>query len=217
MKKNLVDDFYNYIEDHYCLGTTEELLGKRYTLGKQKETGNLIRMTIEEGLEISKVHFQENMAFGFDNREVIDDIFEIGYCDKGNLNLQSLPDCQEYKISEGDLFIYKTTDEVQHFKFHCQGCHMIAVHINFDVIKRALHPIMGRELLENWHEYLNTIFKGKVLVIEKASDELKNIANEMNRIAVDDVIGYIKLKQKTIEFLLVYFENIHNNSNFAPK
>ncbi|OZI12880.1 AraC family transcriptional regulator [Bacillaceae bacterium SAS-127] len=217
MMSKLVDDFYNYIEDHYCLATTEELLGKKYVIGKQKMIGSLLRMIIENGLEISKSQFQENMMLNFDNRQVVDDIFEIGFCYKGTVNILALPEHREYKLSSGDLFIYKTMNDVQQFCFDYQECQMMSVHINFNVIKSVLHPIWGEELLVDWQESLNHLFKESVLIVEKASYELKKIAYDIDDISVDNVIAYIKLKQKTIEFLVTYFERMYKEKTIMNK
>lgn len=217
MTNKLVDDFYNYIEDHYCLATTEELLGRKYLLGKQKMSGSLLRMIIEDGLEISKAQFQDHMELDFDNRHVVDDIFEIGFCYKGNLNVLSLPEHQEYKLSPGDLFIYKTMNDIQQFQFDYQECEILSVHINFDVIKSAFHPIWGEKLLADWQKRLNYIFKEHVLVIEKANYQLEKIAYDIDDISVDDVMAYIKLKQKTIEFLVTYFEDMYKEKIITNK
>ncbi|MGM7637063.1 helix-turn-helix domain-containing protein [Bacillus sp. Hm123] len=217
MMSKLVDDFYNYIEDHYCLATMDELLGKKYVIGKQKMIGSLSRMIIEEGVEIAKSQFQGNMMLDFDNRQVVDDIFEIGFCYKGTLNILALPEHEEYKLSPGDLFIYKTMNDVQQFQFDYRECEILSVHINFNVIKGAFHPILGEKLLADWQKRLNYIFKEQVLIIEKANYQLEKIAHDIADISVDDVMAYIKLKQKTIEFLVTYFEDMYKEKIIMNK
>ncbi len=60
----------------------------------------------------------------------------------------------------------------------------------------------------DWETQMNNIFKKDILVLEKASYDIKKIAEEIDAISIDSMMGYMKLKLKTIEFLAVFLKII---------
>ncbi len=60
----------------------------------------------------------------------------------------------------------------------------------------------------DWETQMNSIFKKDILIIEKASYDIKNIAEEIDSISIDNMMGYMKLKLKTIEFLAIFLKRI---------
>ncbi|TCO73123.1 helix-turn-helix domain-containing protein [Marinisporobacter balticus] len=205
IKKNIMDDYYKYIEDKYCYKTLDELLGKKYVIKDQLGEGNFFRIKIEDGLEISGFNILK-MEMDFDNRASDDDILEVGYCYSGDTKILSLPDYKEYRFKEGDLFIYKTLNKLDYFKFKYINCKAISIHMNFNIIKNAINSIREDQLITDWQKNIKSIFNENILIIEKASYDLRKIAQQIDAISSDNMIGYMKLKLKTIEFLATFLE-----------
>ena len=208
-EKDIVDTYYEYIEKEFNCKISEELLGKKYVIGKQFGTGNFLRMKIEKGLEISKV-IVDKTIMDFDNRRCNDNVFELGYCYSGYSKIISLPNNKEYILKQGDIFIYKTLNDVEYFKFKYNNCKTVSINLHFNTFKNAVNPIWEDKVIMDWETQMNNIFKKDILVLEKASYDIKKIAEEIDDISIDSMMGYMKLKLKTIEFLAIFFEN---NSN----
>ncbi|MCT4596139.1 MAG: AraC family transcriptional regulator [Anaeromicrobium sp.] len=205
IKKNIVDDYYKYIEDKYCSKTLDELLGKKYVIKDEFGAGDFFRIKIEDGLEISGLNISK-MEMDFDNRLNYEEILEVGYCYSGYIKILSLPDHKEYTFKKGDIFIYRTLNRLDYFKFKYKNCKTISIHINFNIIKNAINSIWEDKLITDWQENINNIFNGNILIIEKASYDLRKIAQEIDAITNHNVMGYMKIKLKTIEFLDTFLE-----------
>lgn len=216
IKKDIVDMYYKYIEGQFNCKISDELLGKKYIIEQQFVKGDFSRMKVEEGLEISKFKVN-NTELCFDNRKYEDDILEVGYCYSGDSKILALPSNKEYILKEGDIFTYKTPNDVEDFKFIYKNCKTMSIHMNFNTIKNVVNPIWEDKIIEDWQENINHIFKEDILIIEKASYEMKKIAEEIYSISTDNIMGYMKLKLKTIEFLDVFFRENSNEKNLNNK
>lgn len=146
----------------------------------------------------------------FDNREFGDNILEVGYCYSGWTEILSLPDNKKYLLKAGDVFIYKTFNKVDYFKFKHKNCKTMSIHMDFYNIKNTVNPIWEDRLILEWEQNINKIFKDNILIIEKASYDLRKIAKYIDKISTDNVMGYMKLKLKTIEFLAIFLEEKSN-------
>ncbi|RDY23308.1 helix-turn-helix domain-containing protein [Romboutsia maritimum] len=204
-KQDIVDMYYKYIEQELSCRTSEELLGKKYVISKKFGVGNFYRMKIEDGLEISTLKISKTDMY-FQNRKHNDDILEIGYCYSGCVKIFSSPQNKEYTLKEGDVFLYKALNDVEYFKFIYNNCQTISIHINLKNIKNVINPIWENRIITDWNKYTNNIFKEDILIIEKASLKIKELAKEIDSISVDNIMGYMKLKLKTIEFLDIFFQ-----------
>ncbi|MCT4606000.1 MAG: AraC family transcriptional regulator [Marinisporobacter sp.] len=205
MKKNIMDEYYKYVEDKYCMKTLDEVLGKKYFIKDQFGGGSFFRIKIEEGLEVSGFDISK-IDMEFDNRMTHEDVLEVGYCYRGDTKILSLPDHKEYTFKKDDICIYRTLNRLDHFKFKHRNCKTISIHMDFNAIKNAIHSIWEDQLIVDWQENIDNIFNGKVLIIEKASYDLRKIAQEMDTISSDNMMGYMKLKLKTIELLATFLE-----------
>lgn len=220
-KKDIVDMYYNHIEKEFNCKISDQLLGKRYVIGQEFVIGNFSRMKIEEGLEISKFKVNKTDLY-FDNRKHKEDILELGYCYSGHSKILCLPQNKEYILKAGDRFIYKIPNDVEKFKFTYDNCKTISIHMNLNTIRNVINPIWENKIIEDWHNNINNIFKGDILIIEKASYQIKKIAEQIDSISIDNIIGYMKLKLKTIELLETLFqenanEKILNNQKSQEK
>lgn len=200
-KRDVLDKYFNYIEEKYCSKTSEEFFCKKYTMKEQLSEGNLIRIKIEDGLEISKLDIKNNMEMELDNTDFEDQVLEVGYCYEGQAELLMLPSSKKYTIKAGDVFIYKMVNDVDYFKFKYRGCKITSVSMNFDLIKSAINPMWENQLMIQWYDYLDTIFKGDTIVIQKTTYDIQKIAEDIDLISIDNMMGYMKIKLKTIEFL----------------
>lgn len=214
VNRNIVDVYFEYIEDKYCSKVMEKLIGKKYVLAEQFGSGNLLRVTIEDGLEISRFMITNTMEMDFDNRGFNDDILHVGYCYSGDAKILMLPNNKKYIIKAGDIFVYRMLNDAEYFKFMYKEVDIVSIHMNFDVIKNAINSIGEGKLKMDWQENLNNIFSGDILIIEEASYDIKKIAEEIDSIALKNMMGYMKLKLKTIEFLSILIEE-KNNKNIG--
>ncbi|WP_315122049.1 AraC family transcriptional regulator [uncultured Clostridium sp.] len=209
-KKDMIDIYYKHIEDKYCCKTSDELLGKKYIIGKQFGAGNFSRMRIEDGLEISKIDIDYKMETEFDNREFDGDILELGYCYNGNVEVFSMPDNKKYILEAGNIFIYKSLNDVEYFNFKYNKCKSISIHMNFNTIKNTINPTWEERAIIDWQKNMNNIFKEDILIIEKASYDIKKIADQIDSISIHNVVSYMNLKLKTIELLTTVLEEKYN-------
>ncbi|WFD09702.1 helix-turn-helix domain-containing protein [Tepidibacter hydrothermalis] len=200
-KKDVLDKYFNYIEDKYCSKTSEEFFCKKYTMKEQLSQGNLIRIKIEDGLEISKLNIQSEMEIELDNTDFKAQVLEVGYCYEGYVEVLMLPNNKKHTIKSGEVFIYKMANDVEYFKFKYVGCKIASVSMNFNLIKGAINPIWENQLMIQWDDYLDTIFKGNTIVVQKSSYNIQKIAEDIESISLDNMIGYMNIKLKTIEFL----------------
>lgn len=213
IKKCVVDDYYNYIIKQFQCETREEPLGQSYIIGAPFGFGNFSRIKLEDGIEISKINVHETDLI-FDNRKYKDNILEVGYCYSGYTEISSLPDRKNYIVKEGHIFIYNTINNIDYFKFKYYNFKSISIHLNFDSMKNFVSPRWKEKLKEDWNSNIDNIFKGDVLIVEKASYEMKKLAENLDEIATNDVMGYVKLKLKTIEILDTLFQEKVRCENF---
>lgn len=211
IKTNILEGYYQYIEDTYCYKTLDELLGKRYVVGKEFGTGDFSRMKIEDGLEISKINM-DKMEMDFDNTIYNNDILEVGYCYSGEIRIIQMPDNKEYVFKQGDIFIYKMLNDVEYFKFIYNKSKAFSIHMDFYAIKNAINPIWEDKLIVDWQKNINQMFKENILIIQKANYNIKKIADSIDSISIDSMMGYMKLKFKTVEFLSTVFEEKFNEN-----
>ncbi|MBU5485211.1 AraC family transcriptional regulator [Clostridium sp. MSJ-11] len=209
-KKDAIDIYYRHIEDKYCCKISDELLGKKYIIGKQFGVGNFSRMRIEDGLEISKANIAYKMEMEFDNREFDDDILELGYCYNGDIEIFSMPDNKKYILEAGNMFIYKSLNDVEHFNLKYNKCKTISIQMNFNTIKDTINPIWEDRAIIDWQKNMNNIFKENILIIEKASYDIKKIAEQIDSISTHNVVDYMNFKLKTIEFLTTVLKEKYN-------
>lgn len=214
MRKDILSRYFKYIEDNYCCKISDELFGKKYIIKEQSGKGSLLRVNIEDGLEISKLIVSNEIDMDFDNRGFSANVLEVGYCYDGDAEIWMMPDNKKCRIRAGDVFIYKMLNNVDHFKFKYRKCKTISISMNFNVIKNAINPVWEGKLVVDWHKNLNNMSKGNILVVEEASYNIKKIANELDLIAVENMMGYMNLKLKTIEFFATLIGE-KNNSNIA--
>lgn len=204
-KRNIIDNYYQFIKNKYCCETLDELLGKKYIVDNEFGTGNFLRMKIEDGLKISRIKVDQ-VELEFNNRELDDDILEVGYCYDGEITIISMPDQKKYRFKAGDMFICKMLNDINSFKFKYKNCKSISIQMNFSVIGNAINPIWENKLILDWQKNIDNMLNENILLIEKSSYDLKKIAEEIDEISSDDVMGYMKLKLRVIEFLTTFFE-----------
>lgn len=146
------------------------------------------------------------MDMDFDNRKNADNILEVGYCYSGNLEVFSLPQNKKYTINKGDIFIYKTLNRVEYFKFKYNDYKNISIHMNFNTIKNVVNPLWEYKLVLEWEKNIDKIFKKDILIIEKASYDIKRISEDIDSLTISNIVDYMTLKLKTIEFLTTFLQ-----------
>ncbi|MBF4694969.1 helix-turn-helix domain-containing protein [Fusibacter ferrireducens] len=202
MKVDVVEAYFKHIENACCSKVCEERFGKKYVFKAQLGSGSISRVQIEEGLEMTTLETVDLLELDFDNRDFKENILEIGYCYCGEAEIFMLPSLKKYVIKAGDLFIYKMLNDVDHFKFKYQNCKTISVAMGCQVIKKALNPKCKESALLDWQEHLNQIFEQDILIIEAASYEIGKITKQMDAISMDEMLGYVHLKSKALEFIV---------------
>lgn len=205
MKNNIIDNYYQFIEDEYSCETSDKLLGKKHFISEKFGTGDFLRMELEDGLDISK-NKADGIKFNFNNEGLKENILEVGYCYKGELSILSFPGQNKYRLKAGNKFVYQMLNDIDSFKFEYNNFKAMSVHINFNIIKNAINHTREDKLIREWQKNMSNIFDENVLIIEKASYDLKNIAEEIDQISTKNMMDYMKLKLKTIEFLTTFFE-----------
>lgn len=209
IKRDIVDIYCKYIEKEFNCKTSEEILGKRYIIGKQFGVGNLSRMKIEDGIEISIFHMHKADTH-FDNSICKDNILEISYCYNGISKIKTLPQNKEYTFKKEQTCIYKALNDVEYFKFKYDNCKTMSIHVDFSIIKNVINPIWEDKMITDWENNINEIFKEDILIVEKASDKIKKIAEQIENMSINNILDYINLKLKTIEFLSTFFKEKFN-------
>ena len=180
-------------------------MGKKYVVDKPFGTGNLSRLKIEEGIEIAKSKLNKT-EFCFDNMIISDNMLEVGYCYRGSITVIALPERESYTINEGDIFIYKSLNNISQFSFYFNKCEVVSVHMNFNMFKNVINPTWKDTIVNDWENNINGIFKDKTLIIRKSSRQLEKIAQQIDNISLDNIIKCMQLKAKTIEFLNVFLQ-----------
>ncbi|RXI38528.1 AraC family transcriptional regulator [Clostridium tetani] len=212
IKKDTVNSYCKYIEKEFDCKTSEEILGKKYIIAKQFGIGNLSRMKIEDGIEISIFHMYKADTH-FDNRMYKDDILEISYCYSGIGEIITLPQNKKYIFKKGQICIYKSLNDVDYFKFKYDNCKTMSIHMDFSIIKNVINPIWEDKMITDWENHINEIFKDDTLIIERATDKIRKIAEQIENIPIKNMLDYINLKLKTIELLSTFFKDKFNKKN----
>lgn len=205
--KSATDIYYKHIEDNYCNNICEVFLGEEYDVND----GAFRRIKIEDGIEISQMDIRKEFQMDFCNKDFKYDILEIGYCYKGKSKVSTIPGNDEYLIEEGDVCIYQSLNKVDSFNIRYNECKFISINVNFDVMSNSINPLWGEKLISEWKHNIKNIFKNGILIVEKADCEIKKIANEIDNISADNMMGYINIKLKTIEFLAKVLEKKYGN------
>lgn len=162
-------------------------------------------MKIEDGIEISIFHMYKADPH-FDNRMYRDDILEISYCYGGIGEIRILPQNKEYIFKKGQICIYKSLNSVDYFKFKYDNCKTMSIHMDFSIIKNVLNPIWEDKMITDWENHINEIFKEDMLIIERTSDKIRKIAEQIENISINNMLDYINLKLKTTEFLSTFLK-----------
>lgn len=204
---NIIDSYYDYLLKKFGFKTYDQLLGKSYILGEADRAGNIERLNIENGLEISNILFDGKIDMDFHNQKFNDEIIEIGYCYAGSARIRALPSNQEFEIKCGEIFVYQMSNKVENFLFEYEDSEFISLHMNFDLIKNAVNPIWEARIIDEWQSMMKMLFSEDYLIIRKVSYQLKIIAEEIKHIQRNDMMGYFKLKLKVLEFVAAFMEN----------
>lgn len=208
MRQTRRENYCKFVEKTFNCRVKSKLMGKDYIFDKKYSTGKISRTIIEDGLEAFLMNVNSD-EFEFDfSKENIDDydFLEVGYCYEGKILMESFPQMKKYTINKGDLFIYKTKEDIKKFNFKYDDFKSLSITMDFALIKTSSNPEFENELFLQWQNYMEKIFKDKFLIVENASLKLSNIAYEIQNIKVLDMIELMKLKVKVIEFLTCIFE-----------
>ncbi|SDH88388.1 helix-turn-helix domain-containing protein [Desulfosporosinus hippei] len=204
---SFIDSYYDYIMKKYGCQTYDQLLGKSYLLGDGCREGNIERMNIENGLEISNILINGTIDLDFQNQRCPEVIIEVGYCYSGSARIRALPSDREYEIKCGEIFVYNMVNDEERFIFEYKDASFISIHINFDLINNAVNPIWEARIIDEWQTMMRNLFTNEILIIRKISYNLKIIAEEIKQIQRNNMLGYFKLKLKVLEFIAVFFED----------
>lgn len=204
IERDIMDRYCKYIEEEFSCRTSEEILGKKYIIGEEFGAGNFSRMKIDNGLELSRFYMYE-ADIDFDNSSCEEDILEIGYCYSGTGKITTFPHKKEYVFKKGQICTYKALNNVDYFKFKYDNYKTISINMNFTNIKNIINPAWEDKIIIDWQDDINEIFKGEILIIEKASRDMKKIAEEIDKISINNMLDYMKLKLKVMEFLSIFF------------
>lgn len=216
--KNVLERYFDYIQEKYNCKTTDELFGKKYIISEPLYCGNLTRIRLEKGFEISKWTTDDTVSTDFDIKEVKDNILEVGYCYYGNSIINFLPPLKEYSINQGDIFLYKMLNSCERARSTYSKCNIISISMNFDVIRNALNPMWENKLVNEWSQSLDRIFKDEVLIVQKATLEIKSIADNIEQLSADNMVEHMKLKIKAMEFITsVIIEKNQHQFDFVTK
>lgn len=216
-KKSLSDKYYEQIEKIFCCNTSEELLGREYTVNKSIGSGSFFRIKIEEGIEITKFKVKDQLKLKFDNTQVTEDTIEIGFCYEGSVDILTKPNKIRYRIKKNDVFMYNTLNELDYFEFEYNECIMVSIIIDFNIIKNSINSIWKDKLILDLKKVIDGIFKEKVLIIERSNYELSEIAKSMYSIELNTMMDYMEFKVKVMEFLTNIIQDKHRASkNIIP-
>lgn len=202
MKVDTVEAYFNHIKNTRCCKICDECFGKKYVIKERLGSGSLSRVQIEDGLEITTLETADVLELDFDNRGFKENILEIGYCYLGEAEILMRPSFKKYVIKAGDIFIYKMLNDVDHFQFKYRNCKTISVSMGYQVIKKSINPKCKKSTLLDWQQHLNQLFKQDILIIEAASYEIEKIAKQIDAISRDEILGYVSLKSKVLEFIV---------------
>jgi len=200
---------------------SDELLGIRYSIPKDVGEGTVSRIIIDEGLEIAHWDSSTNMKWSYDNEKNGSNIIEISYCYKGSAEIQSLPNKRKYFFEKGDIAFYRMNNNIDGFNFHYKGFKAISIHMNLDSVKSFINPIWEEKIVAQWQNSIDNIFSNNVLSIEKVPYNIKVIAEEIKDIDIRNMMDYMNVKSKVIEFLILclHFKSNkkHSLSNFTKE
>ena len=202
MKLDVIEAYFNHIENTCCCKICDERFGKKYVIKEDLGSGSLSRIKIEDGLELTTLEAYDQIELDFDNREFEDNLLEIGYCYYGEAEILMLPSHEVYKLKAGDIFIHKMFNDVDHFHFKFKDCKTISVSMGCQMLKRAANPKWEDANALDWQKYLNQLFEEDVLIIEEASREVEKITSQIDTISVGEILDYVNLKYKTLEFIV---------------
>lgn len=210
-----MDKYFDYFEEKYCCKTLDGLLGKEYIMKDGVGNGKVLRMKLEEGLELSKVKMHNKVAGDFDNKEFKDDVFKLGYCYDGYVKIFSATNSNEYTIKKGDMFIYTSLNYIEYFKFEYNECKILTIRITPNFMENIVNPLWKDKIVSDWHENMNNLLDGNTFLVDKASYKIGEIARQIDLISMEDMMDCMNLKLKAIEFLITIFEEKNNSDTFA--
>lgn len=211
--RNIIDKYYNQVENHTIDKVSEDLLGTKYIINKDIGEGTISRIAIERGIELSIWESLSNINRTFDNREFNNNIIEIGYCYNGSLRVEAYPCKKVYEIQNGELSFYRRSNKVDYFEFQYNDFCSVSIHIDLDIVKENLNPILRDKAIEELDQVLEKVFKEDILIIEDAPCNIKILIETIKNTPSENMIDYVKLKAKVMELLvksLQYATNILN-------
>lgn len=205
MENSITESYYKFIQEKYNCQTSEELLGKKYSLPEAFGKGNFTMMQIEEGIDLARSE-ADGIEFNFNNKKLTQGILELGYCYSGELIISTSPGSKQYKLKAGDSFIYKMLNKVNSFKFEYNNLKAISIHLNFALLKENINQSWSQQLVKEWQQNMAEIFTNDILLINKSTYQLQQLAEEIDKISVKNMLDYLRLKVKTIEFITDFLQ-----------
>lgn len=200
---NMIDSYYKQMENNVLHKMPDELLGTKYKIIKDIGKGTVSRVTIDKGIELSSWKSSSIIERSFDNRGFKDNIIEISYCFSGSLMVETLPDGKKYMVKEGNLCFYKMPNDVEYFKFHYGDFSGISIHMDLNTLKEFVNPICEHRVITELEELLNKVFSNDILIIDDAPFNIKAVIEEIRDISIENMMDYMAVKAKTIEFLVL--------------
>lgn len=200
---NNLDKYYDSIQEQTDCKITDILFGKRYTIS---ENCKFDRIEIEGGLEISMLDLGDKREMSLTNENYNDDYIEVGYCYRGNCNMEMLPDKKKYSINAGNLFIYRFKNNFEKFVLDYDNYKSISIVVSPNVIFNATNPEWAKKIIEDWQNQMNECFKDEFLIVEKANFSFIKLANQIEKIDISTIKGFLNLKSKIIELIYEILE-----------
>lgn len=206
-KTNAIDVYFEEMEKNCLYKISEELLGVKYGIYNNNDVeGTISRITIGDGIEIAYWDSEFTMEWFFNSEKYKDDIIEIMYCYNGKVEVECFPKFKKYIIDKEKLSFYKMSNSIQHFNFFHKDFEAISIHIDLNSIKKLVNPKKEEVMVEDWKNLLEAIFSKESLIVGEASYEIKYLAEKIRKIPLENMLDYIKLKSKVMEFITLCLE-----------
>ncbi|MBU5438587.1 AraC family transcriptional regulator [Tissierella sp. MSJ-40] len=206
-ENNAIDLFFQQMEEECLNKISDELLGTKYNITKKMGIGTISRMIIEKGLEVAYWNSSSTMKLVYKNQIHDNNTIEVLYCYNGDVEISSFPNDKRYKIKKGDISFYKMENSIEYFSFYYKEFAAISIHVDLNVVKNSINPLLRERVIGEWKKHLDNIFVNDILIIEKAPLNIKSIAEDIRELPLNTIVDYMRFKSKITEFLLLSLQH----------
>lgn len=188
-KSFIIDKYFKEIEKQFSCFKRLELLGTNYTFSKEKGIGEILRIHINNKLEVGIFDILSECKYSIKNKNEMD-LLIVSYCLEGNKEISF---GKKYCIKKGDIKFLRQSKASREINHKFSKYRSICLFIDLKYFENIL--IRSEDCFLDWKNSVDLICKQDHIVIEKAPTYINEMVKGIKHINPKSIIDYIRINE----------------------